>query len=168
MKTLLIVRHAKTKQPGPGEGDYDRELTTRGENDAPDMATRMKQRNIDIDCFISSPAKRAKQTCKAFTKVYKADNEEIILKEELYNAGPEAYYNVLQKVKDKVKSVAIFGHNPGITDFADSLCEEIHIDNMQTCAVFSVEIKIKSWSEFDAAKKKFLFYDYPSSTKSTS
>lgn len=161
MKTLLIVRHAKTKQAGLGEADYDRELNTRGENDAPAMAKRMQERNIKPNLFISSPAKRAKQTCKAFAKVFKTGKDKIDYKEELYNASQQAYNNVLKNVKDKVKCVAIFGHNPGITEFADSLCEEVHIDNMQTCSVFAVEVKINSWADFAEAKKKFLFYDYP-------
>ena len=110
---------------------------------------------------MSSPAKRAKQTCKAFAKEYGIDKAEIIYNEEIYNAPASVYYEVIAGLGKKIDTVAIFGHNPGITHFADSLCEEVHIDNMQTCSVFAVKAKIKDWSEFGSATKKFLFFDFP-------
>ncbi len=161
MKTLLIVRHAKTHQPDIGQADYDRKLNSRGETDAPAMAKRMKERDIKIDALVSSPAKRAKQTCKAFAKEFGISKDEIIYKEDIYNAHASAYFEAISELKNKIDTVAIFGHNPGITDFADKLCEEVHIENMQTGSVFAVKIKIKDWSEFGSATKKFLFYDYP-------
>ena len=70
MKTLLIVRHAKSSWENSGEPDFERDLNERGKKEAPEMATRLLDKKIAIDIFISSPARRAKKTCKAFCKVF--------------------------------------------------------------------------------------------------
>ena len=67
MKTLLLVRHAKTHQAAIGEQDFDRKLTDRGKRNAVEIAAEVKKRKTKIDGFVSSPAKRAMQTCKLFS-----------------------------------------------------------------------------------------------------
>lgn len=165
MKTLLIVRHAKTREANFGEADFDRTLNDRGERDAPAMAQNILARKIKIDLLVTSPAKRAKQTCKFFAKANDIKKDHIVLKEELYNAPASAYYDVLSSVSNDVKTIAIFGHNPGITAFADSLCPEVHIENMQTGSVFAVKVEISDWAKIREGEKLFLFYDYPKKMK---
>ena len=124
------------------------------------MAHRLLDKKIKIDVFISSPAKRAKKTASIFAKEYKTDKDEITFKEELYGASPTAFYEVISKVNDKADSIAIFSHNPGITDFANSLTES-RIDNIPTCGIFAVKLNTKHWRDFEEAKKEFWFVDYP-------
>src|SRR4051794_9695084 len=76
MKTLILVRHAKSSWDQPGVSDIDRPLNERGKSDAPQMAKRLKERNIKIDLFISSPAKRAKKTAKYFAEEYDQKKDE--------------------------------------------------------------------------------------------
>jgi phosphohistidine phosphatase len=161
MKRLFIVRHAKSSWGGAGLSDFERPLNERGKRDAPEIAHRLLTRKVKLDTFISSPAKRAKTTCKAFCKVYKFPEEQIIVVDELYEANPEAFNNVIRNINENANNVAIFGHNPGITDFVNQLCEGNRIDNMPTCSVFAVETDISQWSEFDRARKQFLFFEYP-------
>ena len=125
------------------------------------MAERLLNKKIVIDAFVSSPAKRAKNTCKAFCKVYNRNKDEIIFIDELYHASVETFHKVVSGINDKFNSVAIFSHNPGITDFVNTLVKDVKIDNMPTCAVFAVEIEGNNWGEFLSANKKFLFVDYP-------
>jgi phosphohistidine phosphatase len=160
MKQLILVRHAKSDWSTPSLGDIDRPLNDRGKRDAPVMAHRLLDKKIKIDAFISSPAKRAKRTATIFAKEYKRDKNEVILKEELYAASSETFYEVIKKVSDKQDTIAIFSHNPGITDFANSLTDS-RIDNIPTCGIFAVKIDSKHWKEFEEAKKEFWFVDYP-------
>jgi phosphohistidine phosphatase len=81
---------------------------------------------------------------------------------ELYQADEPAFYTTVSLLADKYQSAAIFSHNPGITEFANSLTQ-VRIDNMPTCSIFAIRISINTWSEFAAGQKEFLFFDYPKS-----
>ena len=161
MKTLIIIRHAKSSWANIGEADFDRPLNERGKKDAPEMAEKLLAANIKIDAFVSSPAKRAKKTCKAFMEMYNVERENIILIDELYNAQVATFYQVVSSLKNDYNNVAMFSHNPGISEFANSLCNGVDIDDMPTCAVFAVQINIDDWKDFESAEKKFLFFKYP-------
>ena len=160
MKTLLLVRHAKSSWDDPEMKDFDRPLNDRGKKDAPEMAERLKDKGLKIDLFVSSPAKRAKKTAKIFAEAYDVSKEDIKLVDELYHASPSAFSKAVADLSDKEGVVALFSHNPGITEYASSL-SNVRIDNMPTCSVFAVQANIKKWSEFEAAEKSFLFFDYP-------
>jgi phosphohistidine phosphatase len=160
MKTLLLVRHAKSDWSTATTNDFDRPLNERGKRDAPDMAERLLNKKIKIDAFVASPAKRAMKTAVVFAKVYDRDKDDIIFKEELYLASVELFYEVIGSISDDFKTIAVFSHNPGITDFANSLTRA-KIDNIPTCGIFAVKIDTKKWSGFADAEKEFLFADYP-------
>ncbi len=166
MKTLYIIRHAKSSWAISGQPDFDRPLNERGKENATMMAQRLKDKGIIIDAFVSSPAKRAKKTCKAFCKVYNRDEEEIIFREELYLAPSHTYYDVVMATDNSYKRIAVFGHNPGISDFVNTLVSNVDIGDMPTCAVFSVQAETDDWAEFGSADKKFLFFDYPKNNSS--
>lgn len=161
MKTVYIVRHAKSSWATPGQEDFDRPLNERGKTNAVMMAERLMEKNIIIDAFISSSAKRAFKTCKAFCKVYDKDEEEIILKDELYHAPFETYYDVISKADNSYKRIAVYGHNPGISDFVNTLVSNVSVGDMPTCAIFAVQANTDVWEDFEAAEKSLLFYDYP-------
>jgi phosphohistidine phosphatase len=163
MKTLIVVRHAKSSWANMGERDFDRTLNERGKADAPEMAKKLLDTNIKIDAFISSTAKRARKTAKAFIEVYGKTKDEIILFDDLYNAASNTFYETIAGIKDEHQAVALFAHNPGITDFVNTLCNK-HIDEMPTCAMFAVQIPITSWKHFTEANKEFLFFKYPKET----
>ena len=163
MKTLLIVRHAKSSWENSGEPDFERDLNERGKKEATEMAKRLLDKKVTIDLFISSPARRAKKTCKAFCKVFEKNEDKIIFVDKLYHADSETFYDVIENIEDDYKHAAVFSHNPGITGFVNTLCKNFTFDNMPTCAVFAVSIAIKSWKDFKTAEKNFLFFDYPKS-----
>ena len=160
MKTLLLIRHAKSDWGNPLLADFERPLNERGKRDAPMMGKRLVEKKIHIDQFISSPAKRAKKTAIAIAKEYKTDKDDIVFEQSLYGAGPDVFNEVISKVKDKHDVIAIFSHNPGITDFANELTKT-RIDNIPTCGVFAVKCDISSWKDFKAAEKEFIFFDAP-------
>jgi len=160
MKKLLLVRHAKSSWDDPSISDFDRPLNDRGKKDAPEMAKRLYEKKIKIDALVSSPAKRARQTCKHFAKELDFKKKNVVLEPRLYEATEGNFYEVVKSFKDKWDSVAIFSHNPGISSFANSLTKT-KVDDMPTCSIFAVEIDVKKWKDFREAKKEFLFLDYP-------
>jgi phosphohistidine phosphatase len=160
MKTLLLIRHAKSSWDNIALSDFDRPLNDRGKKDAPAMAKRIKERKIKIDLFLSSPAKRAKKTAENFVDLHGAKEKDLILIPSLYEASPKIFFEAVENINDKNDVVALFSHNPGITDFVNSLTEK-RIDNMPTCGVFAVNVKTRNWTDFKKAEKEFLFFDYP-------
>ena len=75
-------------------------------------------------------------------------------------ASPAAFAETIKEIKDKHDTAILFSHNPGITEFANSLTN-VHIDDMPTCSIFAVVADIEDWKDFDAAPKRLLFFDYP-------
>ncbi len=163
MKTIFLIRHAKSDWADASLNDFDRPLNERGKRDAPVMAHRLLDKKIKIDAFISSPAKRARKTAAIFAKAYSVDKDDILFRDELYGAAEDVFYDVILHTDDKSESVAIFSHNPGITDFAN-LLTDTRVDNIPTCAVFALTADCDKWSSFKTADKRFLFFDYPKST----
>ena len=160
MKTLILIRHAKSSWDAPGLSDFDRPLNERGKKDAPEMAERLKEKGIKVDQFVSSPAKRAKKTAKYFAEVFGQPKEDIVLVDVLYAANISVFRKVVGELENKNDVVAIFSHNPDITEYAASLTN-VKVDDMPTCAMFAVQAETNDWAEFETAEKKFLFFDYP-------
>ncbi len=162
MKTVYLVRHAKSDWSDALLSDFDRPLNDRGKRDAPVMAQRLRDRKIKIDAFISSPAKRARRTAVVFAEAYGVAKKDVILDRELYEAGEQEILHVISETDNKLDRIAIFSHNPGLTDFANTLTSA-RIDNIPTCGIFAVSADCKKWRDFSAAPKEFLFFDYPRS-----
>ena len=160
MKILILVRHAKSSWDQMGLDDFDRPLNERGKKDAPEMAKRLKEKDLKIDLILSSPAKRAFRTARFFAEEFDMKKDDIEIEQDLYGAGVTSFLKVVESLKNKYDTVAIFSHNPGITDFVNTL-SSVHIDDMPTCGVFAVQAETDNWSDFATAPKRFLFFDYP-------
>ncbi len=155
MKTLLLVRHAKSDWPVDVE-DFDRPLNELGVINAPKMAHLLKEKSIDIDTFTSSPAKRALQTCELFSGVY---HKSYSTDATLYNPKERNFENLILGLDNAVNSVVLFSHNNGISNFANSLTDEIV--NLPTSGVVGYQIDCEEWSDFVTAKKEFLYFYSP-------
>ena len=160
MKTLIIIRHAKSSWDSIIQDDRERPLNERGKTDAPEMAQRLKEKDLRVDLFVSSPAKRAKRTARYFAEAFKQHKDDIVLVEPLYGADVATFYHIVSNLEDRYDTIALFSHNPGITDFVNTLTG-VHVDNMPTCAMFGVQADAESWRFFKDSEKKFLFFDYP-------
>jgi phosphohistidine phosphatase len=160
MKQLLIVRHAKSSWSDSLMGDFDRPLNDRGNRDAPEMAKRILERGIVIDAIVSSTANRAFSTAQYFAKAAGIKKTNIIPVDKLYHAPAHIYYQVIKDFNDELDTIALFAHNPGITDFVNELTET-RIDDMPTCGIYAVKINIKHWCDFKTATKSFWFFDSP-------
>ena len=160
MKTVLLIRHAKSSWDNIGEADIDRPLNERGKKDAPEMAKRIKKRDLKIDAFITSHAKRARRTAGAFAEEFGLDKKEVVINEDLYGAYASGFDKVIASLPKKYKTVALFSHNPGITEYVNTLTG-VQVDNMPTAAIFAVSSEAETWEDFKTSEKQFLFFDYP-------
>jgi phosphohistidine phosphatase len=162
MKTLLIIRHAKSSWDNINTPDIERPLNDRGNKDAPAMAKRVIKAGIHPDRLVSSPARRARRTAELFAREFHIVETDIVIVNELYHAQSVVFQQVVAGLNDGDQAVALFSHNPGITAFVNTLTS-VRLDNMPTCAVFAVKSEAPTWSEFFALDREFLFFDYPKS-----
>jgi phosphohistidine phosphatase len=160
-KILLVVRHAKSSWDIGTLNDFERPLNDRGKKDAPVMAKRLIDKNIPVEAFVSSPAKRAKKTAELFCETYGKTENAILYVSMLYHATTEVFYEVVEQLDDSFNTIALFSHNPGITEFVNTLTDSPKIDNMPTCGIYAIQVQLKKWADFKKAKKEFLFFDYP-------
>ncbi|HVW62845.1 MAG TPA: histidine phosphatase family protein [Puia sp.] len=162
MKTLLIVRHAKSSWDNASLSDIDRPLNDRGKRDAPVMAGRLIKAGVKIDLFVSSTAKRARHTAEIFLHEFGRKEKELVILQELYHAQVQDFKEVVAGLDDRYGSAALFSHNPGITAFANVLTT-VRLDNMPTCSIFAVTSQAESWRDFLSTGTSFWFFDYPKS-----
>lgn len=160
MRILYLIRHAKSSWEEPGLSDFDRPLNERGRKDAPRMAGKLKSAGADIEHILSSTARRALRTAEAFAREFDIHREMIERIDELYLAPPDRYRSAIESLDDKFFSVALVGHNDGITEFANEL-GVARIDHMPTCSVFGVSADVGHWRDFMSAGKKFLLFLRP-------
>lgn len=160
MKTLIVVRHAKSSWDEPGISDFNRPLSERGERDAPRMAKRLKEKDLAISTVLSSPAVRALETCKVFVKVLGLGEEQIQMEKGLYHAGDEMILNVVKGINDNSDIAMIFGHNPGLTEFVNNLTEA-DIENIPTTGIVCCNLEVEKWGDMTWGCGNRDFFDWP-------
>ena len=146
MKTLLIMRHAKSSWNYPERSDYDRPLNARGKRDAPRMGKHLRQEGLIPDRILTSSAKRARKTA---SKVAKACGYTGRVKklDALYDTVPGVYFEVLQALPDTYQRVMVCGHNPTMEQLVNHLTEDIK--RMPTAALAHIELPIQHWNALD-------------------
>lgn len=160
MKTLYLIRHAKSSWKYTHLDDIDRPLNKRGKRDAPEMGTRLKLRGIFPDLMISSPANRALTTCKTIADIVEYPSSKVQTYNDIYHGSVSTLLKVVKQLQKPFDIVFMFGHNPGFTDFANELT---HSDlwNIPTSGVFGCQFEISDWSEVTLGSGKRIFYDFP-------
>lgn len=160
MKIIYLVRHAKSSWDHPELRDFDRPLNERGKRDAPKMGRRLKEREIVPDLMLSSPANRALTTCKTIAQIIGYDDKAIKTNQGIYHANEDDLINIVRELPDNVNEVMIFGHNPGLTEFANLILKE-NIANIPTTGVVACRLTIDHWKDFKPGCGKLLFFDFP-------
>ena len=144
MKTLLILRHAKSSWDHPGLRDHDRPLNPRGRRDAPRMGRFLVERDLVPDRIVSSTAVRARTTAELAAAEF-GEDVEIETTYDLYGASPDGYVEVAEAMGGTAERLMLVGHNPGITSLVWHLTGEG--EYMPTAALTAVELDIDDWSE---------------------
>ena len=167
MKTLYLIRHAKSSWSDPTLRDFERPLNKRGKRDAPFMAEQLKRKGVVPDLIISSPAVRAKKTANQFAKTLGYPKKEIDFKPAIYDAEEDDLLAILQAIQASHHSVLLFGHNPEFTEVANLLAN-IQINNVPTTGIVAIQFEVKEWNQLEFGMGKLLFFDYPKKYKQNS
>lgn len=161
MKTIILVRHAKSSWENPSLDDFDRPLNKRGKRDAPFMGKKLKERNILPDAIVSSQAKRARKTAKEIAKAIGYPKKRIVFHEELYHADATDLLSLVKKLDNGIKTVMLFGHNNTFNEFAELLLAQNPVYNIPTTGVYSIGFSVDRWEKVSAGKGESNFFDYP-------
>lgn len=119
MRTLLILRHAKTQSDAPA-GDHARELTERGHRNAAAMGAYIHSLIGTPDAIVTSDATRARQTSEIVASAVDFAAP-LTVEPRIYAADPDTLLAVVRRIPDDVQSAIIVGHNPGFEELASAL-----------------------------------------------
>lgn len=161
MKTLILLRHAKSSWNDQAQRDIDRPLNERGRHDAPIMADRLGERGTIPQRIICSPALRTVTTAEIFANRLHIPLELIQHERQIYLGGPAHLLHLLHQQESNIDCVLLVGHNPALTDFLNELCPSVKLDNMPTCCVAELQFATTDWSEVDFGKATLKTLDYP-------
>jgi phosphohistidine phosphatase len=164
MKTLYIVRHAKSSWDEPGLTDHDRPLNTTGIKKTKLVIEYLQNKNVMPDLIISSSARRAKDTAFQIADGIGYPPSEIVIDKNMYHASADTIFNELFALPDDIQSVMIFGHNPTLTYFVNQFLEP-PIVNLPTTGVVAVEFATNKWTEIGSAKYRNRFTVFPKMLK---
>jgi phosphohistidine phosphatase len=160
MKTLILVRHAKSSWNHPGLADFDRPLNQRGERDAPGIGVRLAVAIETLDAIVASPALRARQTALTLAGGIGFPEAEIRFEGGLYGASAAEMTASVRCFDNDAQIVAMVGHNPGMTDLANRFTGR-YIDNIPTAGVVVIAFDIDAWNECIDRGGSLVSYDYP-------
>jgi phosphohistidine phosphatase len=144
MKTLLVLRHAKSSWNDPALDDHERPLSTRGRRDGPRMGELVREHGLMPDVVISSDAVRARLTAEAVAEAARYAGQ-ILLDQRLYMASPADIRSLLRTVPDKAETVMIVGHNPGLEELVALLTGERR--DLPTAALAQIVLPIDQWRD---------------------
>ncbi len=159
MKTVYLVRHAKSSWSDPSLSDQQRPLNARGLKNAPEMGRRLAARGICPDLIICSPAKRAYMTASILAEQTGYPVTAIKLNDQLYFDSLSAMLGIIQQTDAEKNSIMLVGHNPDITEMLNQL-SGYRVNNMQTCAIATIEFELP-WSGIQFNSGQMVDYDYP-------
>jgi phosphohistidine phosphatase len=150
MKTLLILRHAKSSWKFPDLADHDRPLNSRGKRDAPLIGRILSEEHLIPDLIVTSSAVRAHATAK---KVAKASGYrgQIEIESSLYRGGPPAYLDIVRNQPDRNEKLLVVGHNPDVEQILNIFTGTEVI--MPTCALAHISLVLERWTDLSSNTK---------------
>jgi phosphohistidine phosphatase len=160
VKTLYIVRHAKSSWDFPNLRDHDRPLLPKGEKRTRKIAVFLEKENIKPDLMISSTAVRAYETAVIIAKQLGYPVKNIISESKFYDSGILSIMDVLYGLDNKVNSVMIFGHNPSFTSLANKFLHN-PIEWLPTSGLVSISFDAEKWEEILLVERKTNFVIFP-------
>lgn len=161
MKTIYLLRHAKSSWDDSGLSDKQRPLGKRGLNDAPEMGARFGARDEQLEQVISSPAVRAHTTAQLFCEACGYAPQNILIEPDLYFSGSGSIEDLILAQDDRMRSIMLVFHNPDITYFANSIDYDFRIDNVPTCGLVKLGSDIAQWRDWSRDNTMFEYFDYP-------
>ena len=147
MKTLLLVRHAKTAPAGPGQTDHARALEDSGVTDAGKLAHYLRKKNLIPDQILVSSANRTQTTAHILLTAFESNHVDVVVSDELYLADEAFLQEVIANVNNDVDTLMVVGHNPGLSELAHQFDHDVH--GMRPAQMLCVEFDSKRWADAD-------------------
>jgi phosphohistidine phosphatase len=160
MKTVYIVRHAKSSWNHPDLSDEERPLLEKGKKRTKKVIDSLLEKNISVDYIISSPAVRAYETAKILAHALKYPLENIRQDPHVYFADGDSLFSQFYDIPDTFESLMIVGHNPALTDFVNHFMKP-RIDNLPTSGLVCINFDTDHWDKVPSLKGKVSFSLFP-------
>jgi phosphohistidine phosphatase len=160
MKTLLLLRHAKSSWDDASMADFDRPLNARGERDAPRVGEFLREKNPSIDLVVCSPAVRARETAAAVLRGGKFDVP-VTYDERIYEAALSTLFQVVGGFPESAGVVLMVGHNPGFEELLSKLTGRLQ--SMATAALACLELPTDRWSHSPNVRAELRWFQVPRS-----
>ena len=160
MKTLFLIRHAKSSWDDSTLDDHERPLNQRGKANAPIMAKRLQKLGIKPDMLFSSTAQRAASTAQVFADQLNFPQPKISYEHDLYLASAGMLQDFICKIENSLNFVLIFGHNPGLTLLVHQVWG-LPIDNIPTCGIVSLKFGSSTWEKASSQLPSGATFDFP-------
>lgn len=164
MKTLFVVRHAKSSWEDPTLTDHERPLIQKGIKKTIKIARFLKQNIKCPDLLLSSSAVRAYETAEIIARELNFSIDKIAKTNTLYHADSEDVFAELFGISNAIDSLMIFGHNPGLTYFVNHFINPT-IENLPTSGVVNIKFITDKWEEISDAKFHVNFVMFPKMLK---
>jgi phosphohistidine phosphatase len=163
MKTLLLLRHAKSSWKDDAVKDFDRPLNQRGLKAAPSVGRKMRKRKLEPDLVLSSPAERARQTTQLMLESAGLKTE-LRYDERIYEATGARLFEIVAQIEDDANIAMLVGHNPGLEELLATLTGETR--SLPTAALVCVALEIEKWSKLRAGAGRLEWFVKPKELKS--
>jgi len=163
IKTIYLIRHAKSDWSDTKASDFERGLKKRGVKDLDVMSSFISIKDIRPDLILSSSALRAQVTADRLAKSVGYDGR-IHYMEELYMARPKTLINILSLQENQYDSIFLIGHNPELTELANLIVKESFV-KLPTLGILAINIDIDSWENIEDGEGEIDFFIYPKQFK---
>ncbi|OGV38574.1 MAG: hypothetical protein A2020_00615 [Lentisphaerae bacterium GWF2_45_14] len=161
MKSLCVLRHAKSTPLDAVTEDFERPLSEKGKKDAEEIGSFLVTENVSVDIVISSPAKRAWKTAKKVSKKIGYSKDLIISDFRIYGADSAELLEIIKDIEDKYSSAMICGHNPSVTALTNLIIARSRIDDIPPCGICKINFNIDSWKDLSEKSGSLVFFKYP-------
>lgn len=164
MKTLFVVRHAKSSWEDFSLSDHDRPLLPIGVKKTNLIVRFLQSKNEIPQLMLSSSAVRAFETARLIAAGVGYPQDEIKIEPLLYHASSETIFDELSAVSNDIVSVMIFGHNPTFTYFVNRFLDP-GIVNLPTSGMVAIEFETNKWEDIIKAKHRIKYFVTPKALK---
>lgn len=159
MKTLFVLRHAKSSWKNEMLDDHNQPLNKRGKQNAPFMANLILNAGFPVQKIISSSAVRALETATAFAGVLHLEDEDILIRKKLYHASAMHISDVIANLPEELDTVILVGHNPGLQDFLENY-SNWQDENLATCSLVGLRLS-DTWASVHEKQATQFVYEFP-------
>lgn len=165
LRTITLVRHAKSSWKDSSLDDKERPLKKRGKNDLKLLKPILKKHKVKPDHIFSSSAARTKQTAEIFADIYNLKDKRVSYHDELYHPDPRDIVDFIRHIDNKFRNITIIGHNPELTDAADFLWKDTFMEPVPTSACICLSFDIERWERLKVKTGDLVYYEYPGKYK---